>query len=391
MHAPKVIGFVLQFVTIGLAAAFVVIMLKPQVLHQRPVVQIRETVRHPDGPTPAPAAAGADHLSSFATAVRRAAPAVVNIYSARLVDNARRPTEPPAQSEHPGRPLPQAPSDRVETGLGSGVIFSSQGYVLTNDHVIADADEIQVMLTDGRSAEAEVVGTDPDTDLAVLRIKLSGLPAITLGDSDGLRVGDVVLAIGNPYGVGQTVTMGIVSATGRKRLGLSTYENFIQTDAAINPGNSGGALINTRGELVGLNTAIFSRTGGSQGIGFAIPVKLVRHVLTEIVTHGHVIRGWIGISMANVSADTARKIGLGHPYGVMVVQPIEGSPADRAGLKAGDVLTRLGGRPIRDPRQMLDLVANQRPGTRIKVEGLRDGRAFSVELQIAERPPLGEQ
>ncbi|MEJ2345105.1 MAG: trypsin-like peptidase domain-containing protein [Gammaproteobacteria bacterium] len=389
MRAPKIIGFVLQFVTIGLATAFLVIMFKPQLLHQRPVVQIRESARHPAGPAPAPASVRTGGLLSFAAAVRRAAPAVVNIYSARLVDNPRQPAEPPAHSQHPGRAQP--PSDRVETGLGSGVIFSSQGYVLTNDHVIADADEIQVMLTDGRSAEAEVVGTDPDTDLAVLRIKLSGLPAITLGDSDALQVGDVVLAIGNPYGVGQTVTMGIVSATGRKRLGLSTYENFIQTDAAINPGNSGGALINTRGELVGLNTAIFSRTGGSQGIGFAIPVKLVRHVLTEIVTHGHVIRGWIGISMANVSADTARKSGLGHPYGVMVVQPIEGSPADRAGLKAGDILTRLGGQPIRDPRQMLDLVANQRPGTRIKVEGLRDGRAFSVELQIAERPPLGQQ
>lgn len=374
----KILRFLLQFTVLGLAAAFVIVAPYPELLQPTRVVTIHEsTAATPvNAPKPAPARAPL----SFSAAVARAAPTVVNIYSARVVRSL-------SNQRGPLTPAPDMPSgDNIQTGLGSGVIFSTQGYVLTNEHVIAGADEIQAMLTDGRSARARVVGIDADTDLAVLKIDLKNLSAITLGDSDKLRVGDVVLAIGNPYAVGQTVTMGIVSATGRRRLGLSTYEDYIQTDAAINPGNSGGALINTNGDLVGLNTAIFSRTGGSQGIGFAIPAALARHVMTEIIEHGHVIRGWIGISMERVTPEDAEQAGLKDRYGVVVIQAIKDSPAERAGLRSGDILLRIDKQRIYDPRHMLDLVARERPGKRVSIEGIRGRRAFRVQVAITERP-----
>ena len=380
MNLPRSLRSVTRFAVLGLAAALLASWLYPQLAQQpRPVVQIQQAdSAAPTVPTPAPL--------SYAAAVQRASPAVVNVYSARVVGST------PGLSELPQlHPFfdPQESTlgpQQIQTGLGSGVIFSPQGYVLTNYHVIAGADEIQVMLADGRNAGAELVGSDPDTDLSVLRIDLPDLPTITFGDSDSLQVGDVVLAIGNPYGVGQTVTQGIVSATGRKRLGLSTYENFIQTDAAINPGNSGGALVNGSGDLIGINTAIFSRTGGSQGIGFAIPVTLARDVMTAVVEHGRVVRGWLGISMSNVTPQQARDAGLEDTLGVLIAGVLDDSPAQRGGLRPGDILTRVNREPVRDARHMLELVAGQKPGSEVIVEGLRDGERFRSQVVVAQRP-----
>jgi len=384
--APR-LRFILRFAVIGLALAFVLVAWHPElVVGPRPVVEIRQEAPAPvSAAQPGPAAP-----LSFNAAVRKAAPAVVNIYSARVVKPSDQLPDDPAMRRFFEQGHPGGVPRRIQTGLGSGVIFSAQGYVLTNHHVIAGADAVEVMLHDGRSARAKLVGSDPETDLAVLKIDLPDLPTITLADSNHLRIGDVVLAIGNPYGVGQTVTQGIVSATGRKRLGVSTYENFIQTDAAINPGNSGGALVNTRGDLVGLNTAIFSRTGGSQGIGFAIPANLSRHVMTQIVEHGYVVRGWLGISMSNLTPDTAHAAGLKDNFGVTVVRVFKDSPAARAGLEPGDVLVRINGQQVYDGRQMLDLVARVKPGGTAVIEGRRAGKPFSTRATVVQRPPASE-
>ncbi len=380
MSITRTLNFVFRFATVGIAAALAVIWLRPDWIRApRPVVQIQQAA--------APAVvqrSGAAAPLSFADAVQRASPAVVNIYSARVLGDLDHEAAPQLDRFLDREAVPDG--RRIQTGLGSGVIFSEKGYILTNYHVIAGANEVEVMLSNGRSAAATLVGSDPDTDLAVLKIQLPDVPAITLGDSEHLQVGDVVLAIGNPYGVGQTVTQGIVSATGRKRLGINTYENFIQTDAAINPGNSGGALVNSRGELVGINTAIFSRTGGSQGIGFAIPANLARKVLTEVIENGHVVRGWLGISMNDLTPDRAREAGLENPYGVVVAALFADSPARRAGLKAGDILLQVNSEQVYDARQMLDLIARVKPGDKISLEGIRNGSRFHAEAQVAERP-----
>lgn len=382
MARSRNLRFAARFAALGIALALLSVWLYPELVHQpRPVVQVQQAGPvHASVPTPAPL--------SYAAAVQRASAAVVNVYSARVVDGMPLPEQPHLQPffqpEQPGDGGPR----QIQTGLGSGVIFSAQGYVLTNYHVIAGADEIQVMLVDGRNAGAELIGSDPDTDLSVLRVDLPDLPAITLGDSETLQVGDVVLAIGNPYGVGQTVTQGIVSATGRKRLGLNTYENFIQTDAAINPGNSGGALINGSGDLVGINTAIFSRTGGSQGIGFAIPVSLAREVLTEVIEHGRVVRGWLGISMNDLTLEQAAEAGLEDPYGVVVAALFENSPAHRAGLQPGDILLRINRERVHDARQMLDLIARVKPGDQVTIDGIRRGKAFQTQTEVIQRPAI---
>ncbi|NIR61669.1 MAG: trypsin-like serine protease, partial [Gammaproteobacteria bacterium] len=292
MTTRNLARFLLQAITAGLAAALVMFFIAPGVLKEpRPVVELRQAPRsaadetRPSGPMPL----------SYADAVERAAPAVVNIYSAKVVTERVPPfMNDPLFRRFFGEEL-GTPRRRLQTSLGSGVIVSEDGYILTNNHVIEGADEIRIALFDGRNVRASKVGADPESDLAVLKVDLDALPTITLGDSEALAVGDVVLAIGNPFGVGQTVTLGIVSATGRSHLGITTFENFIQTDAAINPGNSGGALINPSGEVVGINTAIFSRTGGNQGIGFAIPASLARRVMAQIIEHGEVIRGWLGV------------------------------------------------------------------------------------------------
>jgi serine protease DegS len=275
---------------------------------------------------------------------------------------------------------------RRESSLGSGVLVSPMGYILTNNHVITGADEIAVALHDGRAVQAKLVGADPESDLAVLKIELKDLPASTLGHSKDLRVGDVVLAIGNPFGVGQTVTSGIVSALGRNSLGINTFENFIQTDAAINPGNSGGALINAYGDLVGINTAIYSQSGGSMGIGFAIPISLARDVLTQIIEHGHVIRGWLGVKIQDITPQLAESFKLKSTDGVVITNIILNGPADKAGLDRGDVITQIAGTKVRDVRETLDTISRHKPGEHISVTIIREGKEQTKEATVIERP-----
>ncbi|MGM0535939.1 MAG: Do family serine endopeptidase [Pseudomonadota bacterium] len=323
--------------------------------------------------------------ASYAQAVERAAPAVVNIYSTRVVEREEHPLmSDPFFRQFFGDELPSR--QRMLSSLGSGVIVSDDGYVLTNHHVIRGADEIQVALRDGRETLAEVIGTDPESDLAVLRIELDSLPVIELTDTTRVAVGDVSLAIGNPFGVGQTVTMGIISATGRSHLGLNAYEDFIQTDAAINPGNSGGALVNAEGALVGINTAIFSRSGGSQGIGFAIPANLARNILDELVTRGRVIRGWMGIEAQELNQELAASFGLQTPAGVIIAGVVPDGPADRAGLQPGDVLLEVDGQPVLDPRRTMSNIASVAPGTRLPLTVVRGGERQEVTIELGERP-----
>ncbi len=324
---------------------------------------------------------------SYARAVANATPSVVNIYTTKIaIERGNGLFDDPLFQRFFGDRLAGPASAKRVTSLGSGVIIDDQGFILTNHHVIADADEIRVGLANGRTMNASVAGTDPDTDLAVLQADISGLPAITVGDSRHLQVGDVVLAIGNPFGVGQTVTMGIVSATGRNQLGINTFENFIQTDAAINPGNSGGALINAYGELVGINTAIFSKTGGSDGIGFAIPIDLAKGVMDQILQRGRVVRGWLGIAGQDMTPELAASLGLSDTRGVLVSAVLEDGPAARAGIEPGDVLTRIGNRVPGSAHEVLGIISSLRPGTRIQILGWRKGAPLAVEAVVNERP-----
>lgn len=322
---------------------------------------------------------------SYADAVDRAAPAVVNIYTRTLVRQPINPllNDPFFRNFFNSEQLPQR--ERIESSLGSGVILNAQGYVVTNNHVISGADSIVVALRDGREAVAEVVGLDPETDLAVLKIELDDLPSITLA-SDELRIGDVALAIGNPFGVGQTVTMGIISATGRNRLGLSTYEDFIQTDAAINPGNSGGALIDAYGNLIGINTAIFSKSGGSQGIGFAIPSSLARQVMQDLISHGRVIRGWLGIEIQELTPRLAESFEVGDRSGLIIAGIFRNGPAHQAGLQPGDVLLQIAGEPVTGSRTAMNRIARFKPGEKVELGILRNGHEMSLSATIAERP-----
>ena len=318
---------------------------------------------------------------SYSAAVRLAAPAVVNIYVARVVAE----RVPYNFLQDPFGEFWPRYRRRVEQSLGSGVIVDPSGQIVTNHHVVADADQIQVQLADGRVAEAKVVGRDPDTDLALLRIDLPDLPSIRLGRSDALAVGDIVLAIGNPIGLSQTVTQGIVSATGRAQLGLATYENFIQTDAPINVGNSGGALINSRGELVGINTAVIAKTLGVEGIGFAIPVNLVRGVINEINTRGRVVRGWIGIATDTVDEARAKSLGL-PAAGVVIVRMTSNSPAQTAGLRPGDLILSIDGKAPKDAREVLLRIADTTPGEPLKIEWQRGNEKGDTQVIIDEAP-----
>ena len=278
------------------------------------------------------------------------------------------------------------PRQRLESSLGSGVIVSEQGYILTNNHVIQGADEIAVALHDGRTSTATVVGSDPESDIAVLKIALKDLPVITLGQSKDMRVGDVVLAIGNPFGVGQTVTSGIVSATGRSHLGINTFENYIQTDAAINPGNSGGALINARGELIGINTAIYSQSGGSQGIGFAIPMQLAKDIMTQIIQYGHVIRGWLGVIIQEIDPQLEESFGLKSLNGALIAQVVRNGPADKAGLQPGDVITAIDGKPAMTTQDTLYRISRMKPGDKIDLTLVRKGKTIDKQVVVGERP-----
>jgi len=377
----NLIFFVSQFVTIGLAAAFVILILKPELISNvRPKVEIHQNTTATTKDTVSPATAP----FSYANAVKQSSPSVVNIFTAKVV--AKQPSSSDLLKHYFNGTTPERSS--IETSLGSGVIMTPQGHIITNNHVISGATEIQVLLSDGRNAQASIVGTDPETDLAILKINLTKLPNITIGNSDNLQVGDVVLAIGNPFGVGQTVTQGIVSATGRKRLGLNTFENFIQTDAAINPGNSGGSLINPLGELIAINSAIFSKSGGSQGIGFAIPINLVRNVMTQIIEKGHVVRGWLGVRLRNIPIELAKSLNIPSPGGVLITGLFEDGPALDAGLKPGDILTNINDQPIYDVRSLLDAIAKQKPESTIHLRGQREQKKFTLEVAVAQRPMI---
>ncbi|WP_425913440.1 Do family serine endopeptidase AlgW [Pseudomonas sp. GWSMS-1] len=326
---------------------------------------------------------------SYAEAVTTASPAVANLYTTKFVNKPTHPLfEDPQFRKFFGDNLPK--QRRMESSLGSAVIMSPEGYLLTNNHVVADADQIVVALKDGRETLARLIGSDPETDLAVLKIDLPDLPFIILGRSDNIRIGDVSLAIGNPFGVGQTVTMGIISATGRNQLGLNTYEDFIQTDAAINPGNSGGALVDAYGNLVGINTAIFSKSGGSQGIGFAIPVKLAMEVMEAIIEHGQVIRGWLGIEVQPLTPELAESFGLEGRPGIIVAGIYRDGPAQKAGLQPGDLILRIAGEAASDGRSSMNQVARAKPGERIRIDILRNGEPMQLTAEIGVRPPVNE-
>lgn len=322
---------------------------------------------------------------SFAPAVRRSAPGVVNIFTTQIITRGYHPfLDDPLFRRFFG--APRAPYRGQQSNLGSGVVVSDQGHVMTNHHVVREADEIEVALADGRTAGAAVVGVDRDTDLAVLRIQLPELPSVAFGDSERLEVGDLVFAIGNPFGVGQTVTMGIVGALGRQHLGINNFEDFIQTDAAINPGNSGGALIDASGRLVGINTAIYSRTGASHGIGFAVPVHVAQKVLDAIVRDGRVIRGWLGIEVQDITPALAESFDLPRMSGVIVAGVYRGTPAFAAGLKPGDVIVEIDGVPTRDANQALRQISDLQPGSTTQLLILRGERVDTLPLQVAARP-----
>ena len=368
-----------QAVTVSVAVLFVLNTLKPEWLRKATPAAVVAILEAPAGAERAPAS------TSYAPAAQRSMPAVVHIFTTKGGRNQRHPLfDDPLFRHFFGERPDTAPS---ESGLGSGVIVSPDGYVLTNNHVIETADAIEIALNDGRKFAARLVGRDPETDLAVLRIDgESVLPAITFAASDGLAVGDVVLAIGNPFGVGQTVTMGIVSALGRSQLGINTFENYIQTDAAINPGNSGGALVDGAGNLVGINTAIYSRSGGSLGIGFAIPVSIARNVLEQIVATGEVVRGWVGVEIQELTPELAASFGYRDASGALIAGVLRGSPADRAGVRPGDVLVALDGEPVRDSRAMLDMVAARAPGMRAVFRVRRGSEEVDLDVEVGRRP-----
>jgi serine protease DegQ len=347
-----------QTVTVLVAAWFVAATLKPQWFDQRPRLASIVPVFDVSGFERSALVSS----TSLSTAAQRASPAVVSISTSKAA----------ARNPHANDPwfrffFGDSPNAQPQAGLGSGVIVSPEGYLLTNHHVVADADEIEVQLSDGRTALAQVIGTDPETDLAVLKINLPDLPVILLGNSEQLEVGDVVLAIGNPFGVGQTVTSGIVSALGRSQLGLNTFENFIQTDAAINPGNSGGALVDVNGHLMGINTAIYSRSGGSMGIGFAIPTSTTRYVLEAIVKEGTVTRGWLGVEPRQLNEELARHFGVRSTEGVVIAGVLQNGPAAMAGLRPGDVITHIQGQAIGSVSALLSTVAALPPGVPAEV------------------------
>ncbi|MBK8073275.1 MAG: trypsin-like peptidase domain-containing protein [Ramlibacter sp.] len=364
-----------QTITVLLAVYFVVATLKPQWLHQRPVPGAGVAVLE------APAAdATAPPAGSMRAAARKAAAAVVSINTSKAPPNRAASNDPWFRFFFGDR------GTEPQAGLGSGVIVSASGYILTNNHVIEGADEIEVILNDSRRARAKVIGTDPDTDLALLKIELERLPVIVLGNSDTLAVGDQVLAIGNPFGVGQTVTGGIVSALGRNQLGINTFENFIQTDAAINPGNSGGALVDVQGNLLGINTAIYSRSGGNMGIGFAIPVSTARQVMEGLVRDGQVTRGWIGVEPAELSPELAETFGVRTREGVIITGVLQGGPAAQAGLRPGDVIVQVAGKSAASVSGLLSSVAALPPGKPAAFTIQRKDEKLELQVTPGRRP-----
>ena len=325
---------------------------------------------------------------SYSMAANKAMPAVVNIFTTSKLTaaNPHEQFKDDPLYKHFFEDQPDSNDNQPESSLGSGVIVSEQGLILTNEHVVASADEIEVALADGRKLSAKVVGSDPDTDLAVLKIEAEKLPAITFAADEKLNVGDVVLAIGNPFGVGQTVTQGIVSALGRNHLGINTYENFIQTDASINPGNSGGALIDANGNLIGINSAIYSRNGGSMGIGFAIPASIAKQVMEQIAVNGSVTRGWIGIEAQDITPELAESFKLKQASGSLIAGVLQNSPADLAGLKAGDILLAINNKPVLDSSGMLNIIAALKPNDKAELKIARAEKEIMVKVSVGKRP-----
>jgi Do/DeqQ family serine protease len=374
-----------QAVTVALGALFVLITLKPEWLPRgtpNGLLPAATLVQAPRVASPAEAGSGSTGTVSRALAARRAAPAVVSVTATKM---ARR-------NPHGDDPrfrffFGEGAATQQQVGLGSGVIVSPEGYLLTNHHVVEDATEIEVQLVDGRQARARIVGSDAETDIAVLKIDLDGLPVIALGDVRALQVGDTVLAIGNPFNVGQTVTAGIVSALDRKQ-GETPFQNFIQTDAAINPGNSGGALVDDRGSLVGINTAIFSRSGGSMGIGFAVPVDTARTVMQALIAGGSVRRGWIGVEQRDLSAELAESLNLPVKDGVLVTGVLQDGPAALGGVQPGDVVLKLGNQDVRNSGELLAAVTSLAPDTATTLLLQRGGKQLEVRLKVAQRPAL---
>lgn len=371
-----------QSTTIALGVLFVVVIFRPDWLTWRsvnngPGITIREVA----------APSGGAQIDSLSAAAKKAIPSVVNVFTSKEVRLPRNPLADDPIFKRFFSDHPNSRSQRVNN-LGSGVIVSADGYILTNHHVVEAADEIQVALHDGRTVPAKVVGSDPETDLAVLKVNLTGLPAISFAQPDKGNVGDFVLAIGDPFGVGQTVTMGIISALERTHLGINTFENFIQTDAAINPGNSGGALVNAQGNLIGINSAIYTRTGGSQGIGFAIPVSLVVQIMDQIIKHGSVTRGWIGVEVQDLTPELAESFKFPSTNGALIAGILKGGPADLAGIKPGDVLIDVNGKPVKDSTSLLQLIAAQTPGQTAQLKLLRKTKEIVAEVRINKRPKI---
>jgi serine peptidase DegS len=367
--------FLLRWTVVGLACAGVVLLIRPWL--------VGNTTTAASSNSAVPPGKASEPQRSFADAVRRAGPAVVNIYTARVVDASARPSGAnPLLRQH----LP-AVRQRVEGSLGSGVLVDGYGHIITNHHVVQGADEIRVQLADGRIAMPEIVGMDPDTDLAILRVPIKDPPVMPMGRSDELQAGDVVLAIGNPFGLSQTVTQGIVSATGRGRLGVTDFEDFIQTDAAINFGNSGGALINTQGELIGINTAVLAQNLGTDGISFAIPVNMVRGVMDQILAHGRVRRGWLGVESEEVPRATAAAVRIDQPAALRISNVSPRGPAELVGLQRDDLVTHLNGQPILSAQEALNRVAAMAPGSSLNIQARRGAQRLTFNATLEERPP----
>jgi serine protease DegQ len=379
-----------QFTTLVLAIVFVVSTLRPDLL---PRSQLKDgsgtlvTIKEAASDTQT---RGEFKPGSFSNAAQAAMPSVVNVFTSKEVKVAPHPLlEDPRFRRFFGDPLES--QSRRASSLGSGVIVSPEGYILTNHHVIEAADEIEIALADGRKSKARVIGSDPETDLAVVKVDMEALPTMTFGHSDNARVGDIVLAIGNPFGVGQTVTMGIISALGRTHLGINTFENFIQTDAAINPGNSGGALVDTAGNLIGINTAIVSRTGGSLGIGFAITTTVAKQIMEQIIQTGGVTRGWIGVEVQDLTPELAESFKRPSTNGALIAGVLKGGPADRAGVKPGDILIAVDGKPVVDSSTMLNLIAALSPGQTATILVMRNQAEKTVKINVGKRPKPASQ
>jgi len=379
-----------QTTTVVLAALFVVSTLRPELLPWKSPAGGAAMVTLKEAATPAPTVDVIPKAGSFSAAAQKAMPSVVNVFTSKEIKVSSHPLmEDPVFRRFFGDRFES--QSRRASSLGSGVIVSPEGYILTNHHVIEAADEIKIALSDGREAKARVIGSDPETDLAVVKVDMQALPTMTFGQSDNAQVGDIVLAIGNPFGVGQTVTMGIISALGRTHLGINTFENFIQTDAAINPGNSGGALVDVFGNLIGINTAIVSRTGGSLGIGFAITTSVAKQIMEQIIQSGGVVRGWIGVEVQDLTPELAESFKRPNTNGALIAGVLKGGPADQAGVKPGDIIVAVEGKPVIDSSGMLNLIAALEPGKPATITVIRNQAEKQIKINVGKRPKPAPQ